>query len=56
MGWYDGPTVIDTVAEFQHPKSPSGLPLRLPLQDIYKFDERRILAGRIESGSLKTGR
>ena len=55
MGWYDGPTVIDTLAEFQHPKSPSGLPLRLPLQDIKKFDERRILAGRIESGSLKTG-
>ena len=30
-------------------------PLRLPIQDVYRFDERRILAGRIESGSLKVG-
>jgi bifunctional enzyme CysN/CysC len=55
MSWYDGPSVIDTLADFQRPDSPNALPLRLPLQDIYKFDDRRILAGRIESGSLKTG-
>lgn len=30
-------------------------PLRLPIQDVYKFDARRIIAGRIESGSLKVG-
>ena len=34
-------------------------PLRFPVQDIYKFtadgDERRIVAGRIETGSLKVG-
>jgi bifunctional enzyme CysN/CysC len=30
-------------------------PLRLPIQDVYKFDARRILAGRIESGSLAVG-
>ena len=29
------------------------LPLRLPIQDVYKFDDRRILAGRIESGRLQ---
>ena len=28
------------------------LALRLPVQAIYKFDDRRIVAGRIESGSL----
>ena len=33
----------------------SDLPLRLPIQDVYKFDDRRILAGRIESGRLKVG-
>jgi bifunctional enzyme CysN/CysC len=27
----------------------------LPIQDVYRFDERRILAGRIESGTLKVG-
>jgi bifunctional enzyme CysN/CysC len=55
MGWYDGPSVIETLAEFELPASSQDLPLRLPLQDVYKFDDRRILAGRIESGSLKTG-
>ena len=30
-------------------------PLRFPLQDVYKFDARRVLAGRITAGSLKVG-
>ncbi len=30
--------------------------LRFPIQDIYRFDERRILAGRVEAGSIKVGR
>ena len=29
--------------------------LRFPLQDVYKFDARRILVGRITAGSLKIG-
>ena len=32
------------------------LALRLPVQAIYKFDDRRIVAGRIESGSLASRR
>lgn len=55
MRWYDGPSVIETMAEFALPESPVDRPLRLPLQDVYKFDDRRILSGRIESGNLKTG-
>ncbi len=31
------------------------LALRLPVQAIYKFDDRRIVAGRIESGHLAAG-
>ena len=31
------------------------MPLRFSLQDVYRFDERRILAGRVESGTLKVG-
>src|SRR4030095_1086775 len=30
-------------------------PLRLPIQDVYRFDARRILAGRVEAGSIKVG-
>jgi phosphoadenosine phosphosulfate reductase len=31
------------------------LPLRLPVQAVYKFDDRRIVAGRIESGRIAVG-
>ncbi|MBT7731620.1 MAG: adenylyl-sulfate kinase, partial [Rhodospirillaceae bacterium] len=53
MPWYSGPTFIETLDNIPQPNSPNELPTRLPIQDIYKFDERRIIAGRIESGTLK---
>jgi bifunctional enzyme CysN/CysC len=55
MPWYHGPTVLQTLDEFKVADAPSNQPLRFPIQDVYRFDERRILAGRIESGSLKVG-
>ncbi len=55
MGWYGGPTVLETLDQFKVADMPSHQPLRFPIQDVYRFDERRILAGRIESGSLKVG-
>ena len=50
MPWYDGPTVMEALDSFRPTPRPTELPLRLPIQDVYKFDDRRILAGRIESG------
>jgi bifunctional enzyme CysN/CysC len=55
MRWWQGPTVLDTLDEFKVAELPKNLPLRFPIQDVYRFDERRIFAGRIESGSLKVG-
>ena len=55
MPWHGGPTVLDALDAFEQPKATNDLPLRLPVQDIYRFDERRILAGRIESGTLRVG-
>ncbi len=55
MPWHRGLTVLQALDEFEVPPVAPHLPLRLPLQDIYRFDHRRILAGRIESGSLKAG-
>ena len=55
MAWYDGPTVVEALDGFRAARPASDLPLRLPLQDVYKFDERRILVGRIESGGLHVG-
>ncbi|MBM3546634.1 MAG: adenylyl-sulfate kinase [Alphaproteobacteria bacterium] len=55
MVWYRGPTLVETIDGFQPLPSPVDQPLRFPIQDVYKFDERRIIAGRIESGRLKVG-
>jgi len=55
MPWYNGPAILEALDTFDQPAPPEGLPLRLILQDIYRFDERRILAGRIETGRLKVG-
>ena len=53
--WYSGPTILDALDHFQPPASARELPLRFPVQDVYRFDERRIIAGRVESGTLKVG-
>ena len=55
IGWYAGPTVVEALDALTPARPLDALPLRLPVQAIYKFDDRRIIAGRIESGSLKTG-
>ncbi len=55
MAWYEGPTLVEALDSFRDTSLPVDAPLRLPIQDVYKFDERRILAGRIESGRLKVG-
>lgn len=55
MSWYQGPVLVEALDHFQ-PALPSRTqPLRFPVQDIYKFDERRIIAGRIETGTLRIG-
>jgi bifunctional enzyme CysN/CysC len=55
MRWYQGPTVLDALDQFVPGTPPVDLPLRLPIQDVYKFDQRRILVGRIASGRLAVG-
>jgi bifunctional enzyme CysN/CysC len=55
MPWYTGPTVTQILDTFEPPKTLEQLPLRFPVQDVYRFDSRRIIAGRIEAGSLKVG-
>lgn len=55
MPWYKGPSVVGALDHFTPSAAPTDLPLRMAVQDVYKFDERRIIAGRIENGSLKLG-
>src|SRR4030088_1284764 len=53
--WYGGPTVVEALDALESARPLEQLALRLPVQAIYKFDDRRIVAGRIESGSLSAG-
>lgn len=55
IAWYKGPTVVEALDALEPARALEALPLRLPVQAIYKFDDRRIVAGRIESGSLTAG-
>jgi len=55
MPWYKGPTVLSMLDQFEKKPPQDHLPFRFPVQDVYKFDERRIIAGRVESGKLKSG-
>ena len=55
LAWYRGPTLLQALQAWPAVAAPADQPLRLPVQDVYKFDERRILAGRIESGRLAAG-
>lgn len=58
MTWYAGKTVLETLESFKKETQPAG-PFRMPVQDIYKFteegDQRRIIAGTVESGTLQVG-
>jgi bifunctional enzyme CysN/CysC len=55
MPWYTGPTLLEMLDRFEPSAAPVEQPLRLPIQDVYKFDHRRILVGRVETGVLRVG-
>src|SRR6056297_473389 len=55
MLWYTGPTVIELLDQLEPRPEKENLPLRLPVQDIYRFDERRIIAGQVETGRISVG-
>ena len=53
--WYSGQPLLANLDRFEALATPVDRPLRFPVQDVYKFDERRIIVGRIESGILRVG-
>tara|TARA_B100000686_G_scaffold354939_1_gene468356 strand:- start:382 stop:2211 length:1830 start_codon:yes stop_codon:yes gene_type:complete len=55
MPWYIGETVLEMADKFEKSKPADDTPFRMPVQDVYKFDERRIIAGRVESGKINVG-
>src|SRR5262245_9565523 len=59
LPWYDGPTVLDALDAFHTEPQPVERSFRMPVQDVYKFtkqgDDRRIVAGTIDSGAIAVG-
>jgi bifunctional enzyme CysN/CysC len=59
MPWYQGPTVLEALDLFTKEPLPVDKPFRMPVQDVYKFtragDQRRIVVGTVETGSVKAG-
>ncbi len=55
LSWYKGPTLADALVSVFDKKEQQKHDLRFALQDVYKFDEKRIYAGKIESGCLSVG-
>lgn len=55
MPWYSGPTVIDALDAFPRAAAPTERPFRMPVQDVYRQDGRRLIVGRVESGQLDLG-
>jgi len=50
MDWYTAATFLESLDTLQNKQSPEDKPLLLPVQDVYKIDDKRINAGRVESG------
>lgn len=59
LPWFKGHSILSVLDNFKEATTVEKLPLRMPVQGIYKFteegDDRRIVAGRIEAGTLKVG-
>jgi bifunctional enzyme CysN/CysC len=59
MPWYEGNNVLGQIDSFKRTEGSQAKAFRMPVQDIYKFtaqgDERRIIAGTVETGTAKVG-
>src|SRR5437660_1079324 len=55
MKWYGAESVLEALDSLGPQERDVDLPLRFCVQDVYRFDGRRIIAGRIETGTLRAG-
>lgn len=59
MPWYDGMCILEVLDAFECEQDKDKQTFRMPVQDVYKFtrngDDRRIVAGTIESGTIRAG-
>ncbi len=55
MSWYQGKTLVDVLDSFEVAMPPLARGLRFPVQDVYRYDDKRIVVGRVETGILRKG-
>jgi bifunctional enzyme CysN/CysC len=55
MKWYCASNVLEALDLLEPHERDVDLPLRFCVQDVYRFDGQRIIAGRIETGTLRAG-
>lgn len=55
LDWFGGQSLLDAIDKLETTETTARQPLRFPVQDVYRRENRRILAGRIESGTLRVG-
>lgn len=55
LSWYKGVSIIEALDTIEKDPEAEFKPLRFPIQDVYKFDHRRIIAGKLEAGTIKVG-
>jgi bifunctional enzyme CysN/CysC len=59
MPWYKSVTLVQALENFQKPPVLDHLPLRMPVQEVFRFtkygDNRRIISGRVFSGKVAVG-
>ncbi len=59
LSWYKGDPIVSVLDQFEKAPNLENKPFRMPVQAIYKFtesgDDRRIVAGKIESGTIAVG-
>jgi bifunctional enzyme CysN/CysC len=53
--WWKGPTLVDALGTLERALARDDGPLRFVVQDVYRRDGKRLIAGRIESGTLVRG-
>jgi len=55
MSWYKGKTMLESLDMLKNKALPENQGLVLPVQDIYKIDDKRIIVGRVETGKVVRG-
>ncbi len=53
--WWKGPTLLEALEELRPIMPQSSGPLRFVVQDVYRRGTSRLIAGRIETGTLRVG-